>query len=229
MQDESLVHLKMDGDGIGDRFRTHSLGDFPWLSVQLARMVQQRLVAGVQTALAHCPPVKGAAGPTLPVDVVYVGGDDVYVVLPELLMKPFLDGFGGTVASAGNNPWKDASFTFIAARLKPKAELLAGLERMNGGSGSGPSNRLAAANHAAARLVTEGLEAVKKDFKGETSLDAHALQETVDKALVASQLDGHGMKLELVPERQSYGVVFADGRSLLRGRSFVVGPPVSGD
>ena len=232
MSKESLVHLKIDGDGVGERFRTSSLADFPWLSMQLGRMVQQRLVAGVGEAIKRCPSVGGVDVPTLPIDVVYVGGDDVYVILPELVLSPFLDGFAQPQETLAGNPWKQAAFTFIAAKLKPRANLLAGLDAEKGSAGSPTSERFAAANLAAARLVTEGLKPVKKDFKGEATLDQRAIesiQSMLDRALKDSKLFSHRMMATAVPDALHHGPCCGDGRHLLRGRIFEVGPaPSSG-
>ena len=228
MQQESLVHLKIDGDGVGEHFRTSPLADFPWLSMQLGRMVQQRLVAGVRAAITKCPGVGGEDGPTLPVDVVYVGGDDVYVILPEPILKPFLDGFAKPLPGLDGNPWEQAPFTFVAARLKPKADLLAGLGDARGGAGSLMSDRFAAANLAAARLVTEGLSAVKQDFKREADLDPLAIQSMLDGALKDSKLFSHRMLATPTPEPLHLGPCCGDSRHLLRGRTFKVGPePIS--
>ena len=224
MSDESLVHLKLDGTGVGDRFRKHSLADFPWLSMQLARMLQHRLVAGVRSALEHSPPADGKeGGPTLPVDVVYVGGDDVYVILPEPLLQRFLEGFGGWLPDIEGNPWKDTAFTFVAACLEPKEKLLYGIEEPRGGAGSEKSNRLAAANLAAARVVTEGLDAVKKDVKGEAPCDPVALQRIIDESLKVSNLSAHAMRADMDQTPLGCGRDLGDGRRLMRGRRIIVG------
>jgi len=225
MSEASLVHLKLDGDGVGDRFRSHPPSDFPWLSMQLARMVQRRLVAGVQSALEKpASPTQGKDGPTVPVDVVYVGGDDVYVIVPDPLLQRFLDGFGGSLSQLEGNPWKDTSFTFIAACLEAKDKLLAGIDDQRGGPGSDTSERFAAANLAAARLVTEGLGEVKKDFKEKGLLDPAALQQIVDEALEVSCLCTHSMRAELEATRLECGRDGGDGRRLMRGRRIIVGP-----
>lgn len=224
MPQESLVHLKVDGDGVGERFRTSPLADFPWLSMQLGRMVQQRLVAGLRAAIAECPDIGGEDGPTLPVDVVYVGGDDVYVILPERILTPFLQGFSQPLPGLDGSPWGQAAFTFVAARLKPRAQLLAGLETAKGGAGSQTSERFAAANLAASRLVTEGLKAVKKDFKREATLDPLAIQSMLDGALEDPKFLAHQMMATVTTDPLQYGPCCGDERHLLRGRIFDVGP-----
>lgn len=229
MSNESLIHLKIDGDGVGERFRTSPLADFPWLSMQLGRMVQQRLVAGVRSAIAECPEGGGDGEPTLPIDVVYVGGDDVYVILPEPILKPFLDGFAKPLPGLDGNPWEQAPFTFVAARLKPKADLLASVDATKGAARSPRSERFAAANLAASRLVTEGLKPVKKDFKREATLDPLAIQSKLDEALEDPKFSTHQMLATATPEPLHHGPCCGDGRHLLRGRIFDVGPkPISG-
>lgn len=229
MPDESLVHLKIDGDGVGARFHTSPLADFPWLSIQLGRMVQQRLVSGVRAAIAECPGGGGDGGPTLPVDVVYVGGDDVYVILPEPVLKPFLDGFAKPLPGLDGNPWEQSAFTFIAAKVKPKADLLAGVDTKKGGAHSPRSERFAAANLAASRLVTEGLETVKKHFKGDADLNPQTIQSILKQALEAPKFLAHQMLATATPDHLYHGPCCGDGRHLLRGRIFDVGPgPGSG-
>jgi hypothetical protein len=219
MPDDSLVHLKIDGDGVGERFRTSPLADFPSLSMQLGRTVQRRLVAGIQAVLEK------HTQPTLPVDVVYVGGDDVYVILPWAVVDPFLCGFSDAVQSLARTPWELTPFTFVAARLKPKDDLQTGIEEGRGGARSQRRDRFAAANLAAARLVTEGLKPVKKHFKGEASLEAAIIQGIIDSALSPrSGLDEHPMQVTPDPTPCHYGDKLACGRHLVRGLVFEVGP-----
>lgn len=225
---DSLVHLKIDGDGVGERFRTSSLADFPSLSLQLARMVQQRLVAGVRAALSETfPSERAGTERSLPVDVVYVGGDDVYVILPWGVLDSFLHGFSENVPSLEGTPWQSTGFTFVAARLKPKQELLTGIENLQGGAGTQVSDRFASANLAAARIVTVGLGHVKKDFRGEATLEPQAIQSVVDRALLRSGLDDQKMMVSLEPSSFDSGCLLADGRHLLRGRIFNIGPKAS--
>ncbi len=221
LPNDSLVHLKIDGDGVGDRFRTSSLADFPSLSMQLARMVQRRLVAGVQAVLEKFPaePLQ-----TVPVDVVYVGGDDVYVILPWTVLDFFLSGFSDAVQGLEENPWQLTPFTFVAARLTPRDDLLAGIEEGRGGAGSQRSNRFAAANLAAARLVTEGLKHVKNEFKEETSLKTTTIQAIIKSALSQAKLGDHPMVANPDGKPQHYGSQLACGRHLIRGLVFEVGP-----
>jgi hypothetical protein len=233
MQDEPLVHLKMDGDGVGDEFRKSPLADFPWRSMELARMVQHRLVAGVQRALEHRSGKSPGRHATLPVDVVYVGGDDVYVIMPESILSEFLEGFGrADIEQLKDNPWRHTSFSFIAALLEPKEQLLQGMAASSdtATAAATQTDRLAAANLAASRLVTTGLDAVKSDLRGQSILDTATLQKTIDDAVKSSELAHHAMTATLQPTRLEQGASLGDGRHLLRGRVFVIGPgPITGE
>jgi hypothetical protein len=221
MPDDSLVHLKIDGDGVGEQFRTSALADFSSLSMQLGRTVQRRLVAGIRAVLEKYPQ------PTLPVDVVYVGGDDVYVVLPWAVVDSFLYGFSDAVQGLERTPWELTPFTFVAARLKPKDDLQAGIEEGRGDVRFQRRDRFAAANLAAARLVTEGLKPVKKHFKGEASLEIAEIQGIIDSALSPrSGLAEHPMQATLDDTPRHYGGQLAWGRHLVRGLVFEVGPHV---
>jgi hypothetical protein len=231
MPDEPLVHLKMDGDGVGDEFCKSPLADFPWRSMELARMVQHRVVAGVRKALEQCPVKADGKHETLPVDVVYVGGDDVYVIMPQRMLPEFLEGFGrGDIPELENNPWKHTPFSFIAARLEPKERLLHGIASSSDSAATAMerTDRLAAANLAASRLVTMGLDAVKSDFRKEAALDTKPLQNIINDALAASSLAHHGMTATLDPLPSEHGHGDHAGQWLLRGRVFVIGPGTTG-
>lgn len=219
MRDESLVHVKMDGDGVGERFRASPVADYPWLSMQLARMVQRRLVAGVLAALKSCNVAGHDTVSTLPIDVVYVGGDDVYVIMPWPVLNAFFGGFAVHSPELATNPWRDTCFTFVAAKLSPKQVLLAGIQQPE------TTRRFAAANLAAARLVTEGLDRVKDEFKGKSVLDRNKLQEFVNNALKESHLADHQMRIAVEEQPLICDHAVGDGRRILRGRVIHVGSP----
>jgi len=78
----------------------------------------------------------------------------------------------------GNNPWNTLTFTFIAARLQPKKDILAGVDSADWKE---RESRLDDANQTAARLLTYGLRTVKDSFRAGTPLDMAALQTLADR------------------------------------------------
>lgn len=125
MQNEPLVHLKLDGDGVGEIFRASCHADFPRLGLELAYAMRTRLVAAVSRALAeHARLRPSKPCTTLPVDLVYLGGDDLYCCLPAPLVNAFLDGFGDESAVTG--PWSKTRYTFVAFRFPPRLAYKAG-------------------------------------------------------------------------------------------------------
>lgn len=177
MPDSRLTHLKLDGDGVGERFLRAPLADSTLLSMELARSMQHRLIAGVREALAvHKRSYPGVENRPLPIDVVYLGGDDLYVCLPWDLVDVFLAAFATN--DMGNNPWNTLTFTFVAARLQPKKAILAGVDPADWKS---RESRLDDANQTAARLLTYGLRTVKDSFRDEMPLDVASLQKLADR------------------------------------------------
>jgi len=185
MPDSHLTHLKLDGDHVGGRFTQEPLADSTWLSIELARLMQCRLIAGVRDTLAeHKRQHPLLAHRPLPVDVVYLGGDDLYVCLPWDLVDVFLSGFGGEAVQ--HNPWNDLQFTFIAARLQPKDIIL---KNVDPNDWEAVAAKLDAANQTAARLLTYGLCTVKDSLRTETPLDVNALQTLADLQCMRVQAD----------------------------------------
>jgi len=194
MENSQLTHLKLDGDGVGARFRESPLADFPWLSVELARLMQSRLTLGVRGALdKHRRLFPLQQLQTLPVDIVYLGGDDLYACLPWDLVDSFLAAFGGTNEEITKSRWSSLSFTFIAARLRPITQILAGVDP---GDYEARTLRLDAANQTAARLLTYGLRYVKDSFKNTSSLDV---------ATLATLAGEKGMGVGPIPETNEIG------------------------
>lgn len=192
MPDSQLTHLKLDGDGVGERFREQPLADATLLSMELARSMQHRLIAGVREALAdHKRRYPGLENRPLPIDVVYLGGDDLYVCLPWDLVDVFLAAFA--TEDMGHNPWNTLTFTFIAARLQAKKDILAGVDSADWKT---RESRLEDANQIAARLLTYGLRTVKDSFLAGTPLDMAVLQKLADR-------QGMTVRAELTPYEQN--------------------------
>jgi hypothetical protein len=187
LENSRLTHLKIDGDGVGRRFREAALADFPWLSMELARLMQSRLTEGVRSALTeHRRKFPGLQVLTLPVDVVYLGGDDLYICVPWDLAEYFMGGFGATNDEVATNQWSDLRFTFIAARLQPITQILSGVDSADYDA---RTLRLDSANQAAARLLTFGLRVVKDSFKSGSPLDTTRLAESAAEPTVEIRID----------------------------------------
>jgi hypothetical protein len=192
MPESRLTHLKLDGDGVGDRFRAEPLANSTLLSMELARSMQRRLIAGVRETLAvHKRDYPELTNRPLPIDVVYLGGDDLYVCLPWDLVDRFLVAFG--TDDTGCAPWKTMTFTFIAARLQAKKDILAGVDSADWRT---HKSRLDDANQTAARLLTYGLRNVKDSQRDATPLDMAALQSLAD-------LQGMTLRAEPTPYEQN--------------------------
>ena len=72
MQNEPLVYVKIDGDSIGDQFRSRRLPELPGLGLSLTRSVFRRFRRAVKTLLEKTPGHRSAG---LPIDLVYLGGE----------------------------------------------------------------------------------------------------------------------------------------------------------
>lgn len=106
--DGGIAYLKLDGDRVG-----RTLGKLPYIKaiqagLDLQETIQQGLLAGID---AVCDSIKdgGQVPKTLPVDLIYLGGDDLLLSLPVRHLGVFLEGFQTSERSSGK--W---SFTGIA-------------------------------------------------------------------------------------------------------------------
>ena len=136
---EALVFLKLDGDNVGHAFSSVPTPRRPFLSMELGRLVLERVrnatwaVIKQRVALADARgrglddtervrrlrqnvPVEGGTIP-LPADMVYVGGDDIFFCLPESSVATFLAGFSGSVADDYPKPWQSLTFKFVSVTL----------------------------------------------------------------------------------------------------------------
>ena len=159
MKNEPLVHLKIDGDGVGDVFRRNRYADFPRLSLELAHVMRSRLVAAVGRAMVEHSRLKpNRSCATIPIDLVYLGGDELYCCLPGPLVEAFLDGFGSKRVASG--PWSETRYTFVALSLPPKREMEAETATYDV-----VSERRRRINLAASTILNPGLKATKKAGK----------------------------------------------------------------
>jgi len=169
-QNEPLVYLKIDGDSIGDRFKSSRIPELPGLGLALVQSVFRRLVAAARDLLAA-----GGSSPAvgLPLDIVYLGGDDLLCCVPQGLLPTLLESFGREQDS--RDPWASMTFTFAAIELPPKSD-------MDTGSGRELLKRLTSG---ASRAIGPALDYAKALTKGKTELldeKEAALRDVLTKA-----------------------------------------------
>jgi len=117
-----FVYLKIDGDGVG-----RALASMPGLRTLSASLeIQDRVQAGLQQGVARVIDRWRQLHPgeelsLLPLDVVYVGGDELFCVAPESLIESFLMGFESAAA-----PQAIKSFSGVLLAVQ------AGLDRPQG-------------------------------------------------------------------------------------------------
>lgn len=155
MVDEPLTYVKIDGDAIGRRFRRSPIPRLPALGLTLANTVFHRLVAAA-SAISRMRTHEGHP-PCLPMDIVYLGGDDLLCCIPRVALPMVLDAFGAT--SPRERRWKAISFTFVAIELPGRSDLVRGADR------SGLTTMAAAAT----RAVGAALNYAKSITKNEAS------------------------------------------------------------
>jgi len=164
MKHERLTFVKLDGDGVGDRFLKASFPSRPLLGLQLGRLVQERVVAATRRVIethdaAQLPKY-------LPVDLVYFGGDDIFFCLPGCYLDPFLRGFGKLPNINKFDPWASTTFGVISVSLPPGSEFKDSDKLTQ-------SKEFALANLAAARMLGPGLrDLVKNGNRDDATLTA---------------------------------------------------------
>jgi hypothetical protein len=115
-----FVYLKVDGDGVG-----RALASMPGLRTFCAGLeIQDRIQAGLQEGVRRVVDCWRQSHPgeeisLLPVDVVYIGGDDVFCVVPESLIESFLLGFESAAAPKAIQSFTGALLAVQAGLGKP--------------------------------------------------------------------------------------------------------------
>jgi len=82
-----LTYLKYDGDAIGRLFLSQPMIRRPAISIHLERLIRDAWIESVVELIRD----RGLDG--IPVDLVYMGGDDLLMVLPDVLVKEFIQYF----------------------------------------------------------------------------------------------------------------------------------------
>ena len=169
-RNESIVYVKIDGDSVGDRFRSRRIPELPGLGLALVQSVFRRLTkaAGELLAASGNSPVAG-----LPLDLVYLGGDDLLCRVPHGLLPTLLNAFGEEGVAGG--PWSDVTFTFAAIELPPKSD-------MNVGEGRESLDQLTAGASRAIGPALEYAKVLSKGQAGEAAEKEDALRDTLNKA-----------------------------------------------
>lgn len=107
-----VSYVKLDGDNVG-----RALGTMPKLeaisaSLQILANTYEGLRAGTAAAIANwCSVHTRTKPPTLPVELVYLGGDDVMCNLPNQYVDGFLAGFEQCAKSKGAVSFSGAVLT----------------------------------------------------------------------------------------------------------------------
>lgn len=196
MSDEPLTYVKIDGDSIGRRFRRSPIPRLPALGLTLANNVFHRLVAAA-SAIGRMR-TNQAIPSCLPIDIVYLGGDDLLCCIPRVVLPTVLDAFGAL--SWRDRSWKAISFTFVAIELPGRCDLVRGADRSG----------LTAMAAAATRAVGAALDYAKSITKNEVARrDAREqkLRDTLAAAGAAVQSIGEiethgcvrGMRIRIQP------------------------------
>lgn len=162
MKTERLTFVKLDGDGVGERFLNESFPSRPLLGLKLGRLVQERVLAATRRVLEVHDAAKRPK--YLPVDLVYFGGDDIFFCLPGCYLEPFLQGFGQSFDGSELVPWKSTRFSALSVTLPP------GLDFKDNDRLS-QSEEFARANLAAAKTLAPGLrDLVKRGHRDDATL-----------------------------------------------------------
>lgn len=191
MPSEPLVYVKIDGDRIGDQFRSARLAQLPEHSLSLSRAVFRRFRRVVKKLLEE---TSGHQSAGLPIDLVYLGGDDLLCCVPRKLLPHLLKAFGRPLRSAP--VWSSVSFTFVAIEMPPKDAM--------------PRESLLTMALAATRSVGPALEYAKTITKGlcqQTAEMEAALRDTLTTAgadlTCAGQLERYGcvrgIRMQIAP------------------------------
>ena len=105
-----LAYVRLDGDHVGE-----ALGKSPFLcrpraGLELGGGTFNLLLAGIRETIASwLVRHPGSELNQLPVDILFIGGDDIFIAVPEPLLEAFLSGF-----SRGKFPQATKSFTGAA-------------------------------------------------------------------------------------------------------------------
>ena len=91
--DRRISYLKYDGDGIGPRFSGIPSLLRPGLSISLEMLMRESWLDAV-AAVAKCYDFQ-----VVPADLVYFGGDDMLIALPQYLLQEFLNAFDVALTS----------------------------------------------------------------------------------------------------------------------------------
>jgi hypothetical protein len=190
-ESEPLVFLKLDGDGVGRTFTNHPIPRRPYLSMELGRLVLQRVHNATRAVVEQRAALtddrvrrmsdeekriaanKGVAlagdDNPLPADMVYVGGDDIFFCLPESSVATFLAGFAEPIDDDYPQQWKSLRFKFVSVTLPHPIETSEEIpeypihDPKTGRLGVHPkSNLMQTANLWAAQLAGDALKEVAK-------------------------------------------------------------------
>ena len=120
-----VAYLKLDGDGVGTALGTMpQLRAFP-AGLEIMHLTFQGLLDGAGAAcrrwrLRH----RGAPLLALPVDLIYLGGDDLMCNVPEPCVKAFLEGFADSPKPVGAPTFSGAVVVVPGGLLGPIGKMV---------------------------------------------------------------------------------------------------------
>ena len=170
-----VVYLKLDGDGVGRAFA--SLPALRAFSASLE--IQDQTHAGLEDGLRRSRSCWCVAHPeealeALPIDVSYLGGDDLVCEVPESMLADFLQGFESAARST-------AIASFSGALLKVQRDL----------------------DHARGVKIPEMAAALVPGLRTFVKRRMKALPDDGTWATVADYASRHGFRLTAAPEVQT--------------------------
>lgn len=129
--EESVLvgYLMIDGDNIGQLFRKSSALRGLTISLRLFAEIFERLLAGTRCIIEAWSKVHGIKQvPILPIDLIYIGGDDLLCIIPGHFLESFLDGFSKPLRLGVVETFTGAMITIdpFAPKLGVEMESVAG-------------------------------------------------------------------------------------------------------
>jgi hypothetical protein len=109
--DDNISFLKIDGDNVGTYFTEQPSICRPRMSICVEENIKYRCLHSVKSL------IKKYSLKHIPLDLVYFGGDDLFITIPSFLERDFVDAF------VENNPIEpalhnDIQYTFASITLK---------------------------------------------------------------------------------------------------------------
>ena len=108
-----LCHLKIDGDSIGKSFVEQPLLLWPSRSLQLEQLMRDCYIEAIASI------IRAERLLVLPADLLYFGGDDLVLTMPERLVDGFVEAFDSGLARAPTNVTPRFTWAGLCYELTP--------------------------------------------------------------------------------------------------------------